>query len=1115
MRITVTALGLLLILTTSSPAREGPRSILENGSFELVVPAGAIKDGGQGAWKAGANGKVPAGWTLNTGYPGTMTVVEGEAGNGERCVRVTSGTKRNAQFYRPVSAIRPGRWYRISALVRGGAASILVYEYRTGGKVKPHTVASGRGPRNEWKRITGFFAPVAADFASASVALLVPRGTSALLDDVKVEAMESGPTRRSARPVTIGNKEVELTISAMGRLSSLVLKSSGKNYADPEAPTPVLSAWRGGVRIPVGSLTMKSKTLTARFADGVTVVRFKVTTKDRYVLFEITDARPDDLESVELRFPVKSLRIRDTWMPGTYDDEFGICHMGVTPNTETRLARVGAAVAPEARWVRRHGIEGGRSALVATRAGRFLSSIRKMERTTGLPSPMLTSGAPGETSSKDWARISPIVKQSYLFVTYLGPKDLDVMIEYAKLGGFGLIMLHRATWRASAGHETIARKAFPEGLPDLVAACEKIHAAGLRVGLHLYGPAISLNDAYVTPKPDPRLFTIEVAPLAATIDQNATGIPLTRTPDLPPLSSAGVYPGNLLRIGDEIVRWRELVPGSPARLVGCERGALGTKAASHRKGVEVRSLVLSSGLALVDPDSTLPEEMGKNLGRVVNATGADLVYFDGCGIAPPGKQPDRWYYVNRVLLASCAEFDHGVLVQTSLGPGRQLPWHLVPRSASADGHGDLKGYLDQRLAGILQMRKAHTAADIGWYSLDLHGRPDELEYVCAKALGADASVSVQAFKPLLEKHPRAREVFEMIARWERRRLSEDVPQELRNRLMAKGKDFKLMTEGEEWSLLQAEYEPDRPIAAFDGRANRIEIENRRKEPARLALEIHREKMATTPEAHAGPGSIPIIDLTDLAGFGDPGDPRMIKHAQYGGRSINADGLSLRAVKTSLESSSERPGAAVYAIDNATNGAGWGLTGRKLGTPLDLRNARALGLWVKGDGHGETLGILLCDREDKRARFNVALDYEGWRFKSFPLKGSIDWSAIEYVLFELNHIPPNTKVTVSVAEVRAVPNRYEPVPLRGLSITLGKRTITLPVDLAPGKYLTIDALGRGTHWPGGMREGESFELKGGALILPPGSHRLEISAESTAGYAGDLFLRICRTWPLRR
>ncbi len=1109
MRIAVTTLCLLLALMAPSQAEEGPRSLLANGSFEHVVPAGALPDSGHGAWKVGADGKVPSGWTLNAAYPGTMVVVNGSAADGERCIRVTGGTKRAGQLFRAVSAIRPGKWYRLSALVSDGAASVLVYEYGTGGGVKPHVVVSGRGPRGGWKRITGFFSPVAEDFAGAAVALLVPKGTSALIDDVVIEEMEGSALGTGRRPVRLSNQEVELTISSMGRLQSLVLKAGGKDYADGEAPTPVLSARRGGVRIPVGSLTRKGNTLTARFADGVTVVKFRVKTRDRYFQFTLTDARPDDLEGVELRFPVKPLRVQDSWMPGTYDDAFGICHMGVTPNTEVLMGRYGASVAPEARWSARHGIEGWKSVLIATRAGSFLDTIRTMERDTGLPSPMLLSGAPGETTTQDWARLSPALKRSYLFVTYLGPNDVDALIRYAKVGGFGLIMLSRFSWRASAGHETIARKAFPAGLPDLVKACDKIHAAGLRVGLQLYGPAVSVNDAYVTPVPDARLMTLAVAPLAASIAATATEIPLSEQPDLPLQGSPGVYPGDLVRIGDEIVRWREMIPGSPCKLVGCERGALGTKATSHRKGTKVESLVLNYGLLLVDADSTLPEEMGRHLADVVNATRADMVYFDGAD----ATRADAWYYINRTLLASCEGFDHGVLIQTSMGPGRQLAWHLVPRSASADGHGDLKGYLDQRLPGILQMRRTFTAADIGWYALGLHGRPDELEYVCAKALGADASISVQAHRPLLETHARAREVFEMIARWERRRLAGDVPAKIRDQLLATGRDFKLLEDGEEWSLWEAEYEQERPIAALDGKANRFNIANPRREAVRLALEIQREAIATTPAAHRGSGSIEVIDLADLAGFGDPLDARLLAYAQGGGRIIYADGLARRGVRASLAPVTDGRVGATFSADSAINGAGWCVSGRKLKAPLDLSGHEAFGLWVKGDGHGEMFSVLFSDHEARRARFSVTVDFEGWRFKSFPLRGGIDWSRIEYLMLELSGIPPKANVSVGVASISAVPTRHEPAPLGGLSISVGGRTIELPTEIEPGRCVTVDALGRGTYWPGGMREGRSFRVQGGELILPPGSSRIEISAAPGMAYSGDLLLRICRTWPV--
>lgn len=1080
-------LACLLLLVAAAHAGD---SLLANGSFEKIgPPSGRI-----GAWKAAA---APAGWLLNSAYPGTLTVLDDGAAAGKRCIRVVAGAKRDAQMYRPCPGLRPGHWYRISARVRDGSASVLVYEYRTGGGVTAHTLASGTGAAGAWRHMVGFYSPAADGFKSASVALLVPHGKSAVLDNVVVAEMKGPPPGGHA--IRLENEEVALVISGLGRLESLVDKTTKRDHADPDAPAPVLSALRDGVRVPVASLTRKRATLIARFADPALVARIRVETRDRYFRFEIVAASPA-LESLELRFPVKPGRVRDAWMPGTYDDTFGVCHMGVTANTETRLARYGRAVAPEARWYRRHGIAGGQSVLIATRGDRFLATIRQMEVDTGLPSPMLYAGHAGHTGTTEWARQSPALRRSYLFATSLGPDDIDALIRYAKVGGFGMILLHRLAWRASAGHEAIA---FPGGLPGLVKACGKIHAAGLGVGLHLFGPFVSLNDAYVTPAPDDRLFTLDAASLAGDVDASATELTLGAVPPLPRRASPAAYPGDLLRVADEIVRWKALEAGPPCRLTGCERGALGTKAAAHAAGEAVRSFVLRNGRILVDPDSTLPGEMGTHLARVVNATRADFVYFDAAGAAPAGHRPERWYYINRTLPASCAKFDHGVLVQTGMGPGRQLAWHLVPRSASADGHGDLKRYLDRRMPGILQMRRTFTAADIGWYALDVHGRPDELEYVCAKALATDSSVSVEAHRALLETHPRAREVFEMIARWERRRLAGDVPADVRKRLLAKGRDFRLLADGSFW---EAEYEAERPAGGWT-------IDNPRGAPVRLALAIRREAMAATPAGHAAADAIDVVDLADPAAFGDRRDARLVRHAQVGDRTIRADGLALRGVQATFGRAKTTPGGragVMFGADNTTNGAGWCTTGRKLTEPLDLSEAKAIGFWVEGDGHGETLSLLLVDGNDKRARFDVALDFEGWRFKSFPLRASLDWKRIEYALFELSHIPPHAKVAAGVASVRAVRALHAPGPLDDLTIKLGARTIKLGVALAPGRCVTIDALGRATYWPGGMKKGQPLALEGGPLVLPPGATGLEVGPPT-----GDLWVRACRTWPLAK
>ncbi len=1115
----VITLLVALLLAPAWAKDEAPgTNLLANGSFEQVVPGTPPKDAGHGAWVLGGDTLIPGGWNLNVSYPGTLTVGQDKPAEGSNAIRLEAGAKRDAQMFHPCPAMRPGTWYRVSMRVRGGTATLLTYEYTKGGNPHASTLASGTASPEAWRTVTGFYTPQSAAFLSASVTLLVPRGGAAWIDDVQVHEMGGPAAGPKARPIQLSTKACQLLISGAGQLQSLTLTGTKDNRVEARHGAPVLVATVGGVRMPVSTLTKKGSTYVARFPDPTIRVKLRIKPMGRYLRFEVLEAKPKSLESLALRFPVRGYRTRDSWMPGTYGDDGGITLMGVSPNTQTRLARHGSAVVPEARWYREQGIRGGVAALIATPDKDFLPTIRQMELDTGLPSPVLRSDHASTTGTADWARVSPAIKQSYLFATHLGFGDIDKLIQYAKVAGLGLIMLHRKSWRASGGHETIARTAFPDGLPTLQAVCKRIHAAGLGVGLHLYGPAVATHDAYVTPVPDKRLFAYEVTKLAAPAGADATELRVASLPPLPRQGAADLHPGNLLRLGDEIIRWTKIVPGTPVRITGCERGALGTKAVAHRKNASVRALVLRNGGLLVDPDSTLPDEMGTHLARVVNACQADLVYFDACAAAAPGHKPENWYYLNKVLLASCAKFDHGVLVQTGMGPGRQLAWHLVPRSASADGHGDLKHYLDQRTAGILQMRRTHTAADIGWYALDIHGRPDELEYVCAKALALDGSISVQGYKGLLESHPRAREVFEMIGSWERRRRAGDVPEKMKALIRAKGRDVHLVETDDAWSLWEASYEDARPIRLMDGKANLWKVTNDRKQEVTLSVEIERIVVAATPADHRGAGSVSIDPFAEAGGFKLRDDEALSPYILLGGRADQADGFARRGVKTALK---EVQDAAVggkalsFTVASSIGGAGWGGAGKTFATPLDLSAAKSIGLWVHGDGHGASCTVTLADTKGSRARFTTTLDYTGWRFQSFARKGpkALAWNSIAHLILEIGHVPPKASITARVAALRAMPTLHKPKPMPGVTIVVGRREVDLGAPLAPGQCLTIDAIGRGVFWPGGMQPGSEHMIAGGPLRVAPGANTVGLKLKDPSGYAGDLRLRVCRTWPL--
>jgi hypothetical protein len=269
------------------------------------------------------------------------------------------------------------------------------------------------------------------------------------------------------------------------------------------------------------------------------------------------------------------------------------------------------------RCVKKHGLVGSGFAVVAAPWAGFKAAIREAEKANGLPSPE-RDGA--------WMRDSEAVRKSYLFTTGTKEADLDTLIEYAKIGGFGTMLWLKNDWLANHGHYDINTANFPDGMASIQRGVAKLHAAGLEAGVHLFGPTISPNDPYVTPQPDSRLATVDCPPLAEAIDAKATTITLTGPPPLPPIGpSSRAHPGQWLRIGDEIIAWGSAEVGPPFRYTNCRRGALGTTAAAYDAGTPVKGLLALWGFFCIDPATTLADEVTDSLARVVREAGFDFL----------------------------------------------------------------------------------------------------------------------------------------------------------------------------------------------------------------------------------------------------------------------------------------------------------------------------------------------------------------------------------------------------------------------------------------------------------------------------------------------------------
>jgi hypothetical protein len=184
--------------------------------------------------------------------------------------------------------------------------------------------------------------------------------------------------------------------------------------------------------------------------------------------------------------------------------------------------------------------------------------------------------------------------------------------------------------------------------------------------------------------------------------------------------------------------------------------------------------------------------------------------------------------------------------------------------------------------------------------------------------------------------------------------------------------------------------------------------------------------------------------------------------------------------------------ATSALDD---NSGWSARGRRFAEPLDLTAFRGLGVWVHGDGKGESLKLQFRDTEGAWHDMVRRIDFTGWRYVEFNLEGAnLDLGRIEYLIIYYNGIPAGQTVTCRIDDVRALRQT------RGIArpeLSVAGKTIVFPVELGVGDRLVMTGpddcrlYRKAGDAPEAVRpEGKALNLKRGrnrvVLRLPPGS-----------------------------
>ncbi len=679
-----------------------------------------------------------------------------------------------------------------------------------------------------------------------------------------------------------------------------------------------------------------------------------------------------------------------------YDDSFAAAVMATQVNVHAYPEKLadGKGVGLRADVAPRHGLTPAGFGSIAGPRKDFEAVLDAFEKAAGLPNPH-----PGGA----WSKRSPWTQRSYLFITGFGEKDVDEVIAWAKRGGFHMILILGDSWSLTHGHYELNRRFFPDGLPSLQRTVSKLRDAGFRVGLHFLGAAVYLNDPYVTPTPDPRLFKDAQAELAADIDDNADFLPTAALPQGFPAEDGG-YMGNgtFVQVGNELIQYGELRTQPPFGLARCQRGACGTKATAHRKGDKVAHLLRSYGYFLFDLDSTLAEEVVGNVCRVANAIDADMLYFDGS----ERLQGDHWYYNAKLQ----DMYYRGLANKKALLQGSSYShysWHLISRMASADGHGDLKGYLDKRMSWLADYEQNLMPLDIGWYYVyDSKVTADQFEYVLQKCLGFGASISVQTNPQQLAGHPEIRAIFDLVNAYEKLRLSGKVPEAIRSVLREPGREYRLRSGPPR--LRRVVFGPWQEVHELDGKQNVWPLE-----PAmsgtELGVQIRCGPLVRPGKAYESPQAVILETFDDLASYA---------------KTVSAK----QGVTQQLTSVAEDPvqGARCgkYVATSAlADSSGWCVIGKRFDPPLDLSWHKAIALWLRGDGKGGTFKLQL--RDDRHATdYYIPNDFSAWRYFQLPRPTKpqpepIDYRKVEQLMFYYNGLPAGVTATCWIDDVKAL------------------------------------------------------------------------------------------------
>ncbi len=894
---------------------------------------------------------------------------------------------------------------------------------------------------------------------------------------------------------------LRLELTTDGKPRAFVDLKTGRDYCRPDGSGFAL--WgKGGKWVQCTSLKYADGKLILGFAGRATVT-YEVRAFPGYLHFRVaalSDPKTDGLTVANIRTTMT--KRLDFPLQRFCSEDFNACLLPYGPemNASGQVADGKMILWANCRANLGRGLRGRGWAIIGAPDEALPGIIQEVEQASGLPHPVIDG---------QWAKASRAARTSYLFVD-VTEKNVDKMISYARRAGVAYVQIYCTTWAKSYGAYPIHPDNYPHGEAGLKAVIDRLHAAGLRAGMHMMSGCINpwAQDPFVQPVADPGLASDGTFELAKDIDAQAKFIPTAKPPKEGFRKPWTKISGTDLRLGGEIIHYREMKNEPPYGFAGCLRGRHGSRATAHKQGEQAHHLIYRYGF-LADPDTPLFQKLARRVGHVFNACGFDQIYFDGAEAM--GEIGPHWYYVGKMERTIFEQLERDCLAS---GSGHShMNWHTRARNHAIDFAAlAVKQHLLHHKIGSRfdDYDRQISRTELGWTAL-LDWAPDhpatdlpEIEAHLVKGLAYDVPISLETRERSLDANGRTGKILDLVSRYEKLRLDGYFPPEIRKRLKSQQQDFTLQRKRGKFVFVPIVRTPAHLVK--DRETERWRVNN----PFAPQRPIIRMTARPTPRAYGEERNVVLLPFEQpakafAARWSSPGVKYAIKAAgEHAGRKC----LEVTARSTLNEVSTDKTGLVRLT--------------RPLAQPVDLSAHRPLAFWLEGDGKGEVLEIRIVSHPSGQSRrYVVRVDFEGWRYcelpkpaaaelfevSANPVQGlyTCDLTRIKTVELRLYRLPAQGSVRLAMSPVEALEELRE--PLRDPLLTVGREQTQLQVTVWPDEYVELDDTGLWVRYDRNHHASERVKLEDKRLEFPAGEVPVKLvtrrgRAEVTMRFAGE-------------